>query len=260
MAKYEFKIELEDGKVYKYVPNDLTSDELNDLDFFSMQYKLFELENKFKSDLAINGNIKRVVIINVKNPEFEFNLIINNPYMKNLPQKFEKKDIFRNNHPESVITVDKNSEAYKEMRKFLFDNINSKKDIFFDSIYNRKNNLRDLLEKYVQTIKQEINEEDMIELRKLIQNIENELSVYKTYRGFAVSRKKYEDTAITNVLPINNRRVEVQENYASKPPVFKTTQELVNEYNQEDDEEEFLDEDEYMEMAGGEGNEVVKKY
>ena len=255
MSVFVFSIKTKSGKTYTCEPKELRKFELSDLDRFSMDYTLFDLEEYFKKELNINDQIDKICIINIRKPEIEYSLVKNNDYVRGIINDLSIEKVDREKYSQNVVMINKDNKVYQEMRDYLFTNLDSNSDFFFKSIYTRENFFSNLLKRYASIAKQkDDNIEDSMDKMNLMHEIEKELRIYNNYRGLAISR---EMTKNGNYRFKTQKRQEVVE-----MPIIDY-QDNISTFTSSSDEEvyedyEFITEDEMSKMAG-EGN-AIKGY
>lgn len=193
MAKYMFRVYLHNG-VEDVVPSGLPGTDLHDLDKFvfdcgSYSHFLRSLANEF--GLRVE-DITKVGIYRVKK-NIEFKVPFNNTYLNSaLNALTTKKVVGLHGNRIDAVVVPNTSPSYIEMKKFLLSNIGN--NSFFSDIYTYNNQFQRLLIEYSQALKTNFdNLEDVLNFEELKRRVENELSIYKNYRGLCLARKKYED-------------------------------------------------------------------
>ena len=251
MANYMFKVKLSDESIRFFKPDGLSSYGLCDLDKFSLNYQTYELEDLIQKSLNTNLSISEICIVKEKNVEMEYSLVNNNPYIREVINYLKPKKIYRKNHLENTISIYGDLNSFNEMRDYIFNSINMDSDNFFKNIYNRPNNrLTVLLNSYVSIVKQaSLNGEDNLLLREVINSIEEELRVYKTFRGFAVSRYIYESRVVYGEIKPNNntpKNLRINKYYFNN-----NSYDNRNDNNMSDYEPDlYLTEDELSQMVG----------
>lgn len=252
MAKYCFKVTVNDGNNMGILPSSLSDkSELSDFDNYVYQSGGFlYLCNKLASEL----NIDSVQISDIKISQIrtglDFSPIYVNPYLTDVLSSVKKKSIIGyDNYPLDTIVVSTDSDMYKEMKDYLFYNLEKNSDKFFEEIYVNNNKFSDLLKKYVTLYKIEFpSTDDARELSNLNDKILKGLSIYRNYRSLCKNRYDYENGRVFNA----NRHDEPVTPVVQKSPEYdpsKFVQRPLHEMNQftndnGEEREEFLEIDE----------------
>jgi len=244
MKKYVFKVYIED------YTKEVTIDELQNADLIDMDKYVLErggyisLCQTLAEQLKVQSyDIKKIVILNLRK-KYEYSIITNNQYIKNLLSDNVEKD-----------SITK-SEYYKEMRDYLFKNLESNNyKNFLNNIYTYENNFKLLLTNYSNAYSQVTEtEEERINVSNLRQEVEKKLSEYKNYRGLCICRQKSEENINSNnklkqSLSITlSPAIMTTTKYKLNQPHFLSVTEETEKYNH--DNEEFLDPEEYLMMQG----------
>jgi len=252
MAKYSFKVYLEDGSSRIVIPSTMMETDLYDMDKFACKHGYFELCNIIAKELEINSSIIKNIKIIRNNKDIEFSLITNNEYLLPVLNDLHREKI-KSDRPYQmeVVVISSNNSSCQEMRNYLLNNLRKDSDNFLNNIYNYNNEFSRLLNRYSTLYNNGIvNEENERELRHLEQLISTELRIYKNYRGLCRSRKIYEENRHRPVYKQKNVKVSdvlyTNPNYTLTKE-FKSIKELTQDYNEEY--EEFLDEEEFQSMT-----------
>lgn len=254
MAKYVFKVYTE-GAVNIVTLDELKQADLLDIDRFTIQHGSYiNVTDILAEKLEIlSQEIKRISIFNTRK-EIEFSIVANNKYLRALLSELSdnQKEITKSAH-------------YTEMKEYLFKKLESKnyKD-FLDNIYTYNNKFKVLLSRYGNAYNQgTYTEEERVNVSNLKLEIEKKLSEYKNYRGLCICRQKSEEVRIfsnkqkPSLSIVVRPPVMTSEKIKLKYQEFPTIEEETEMYNQ--DNEEFLDPEEYAMMQGDSESEV-KRY
>lgn len=254
MAKYIFKVYTEDS-IDNVTLDGLQQAELLDIDRFIIQNGGYiNLANILAEKLEIPlRDIKRISILNTRK-DIEFSIAANNKYLKKLLSELSDNQNIINR-----------SSSYLEMKEYLFQNLESKNyEDFLDNVYTYRNKFKMLLSRYGNVYNQgTYSEEERLNVSNLKQEIEKKLSNYKNYRGLCICRQKSEEFRFSSnkqkpSLNITVRpAVMTKETFKLKQQEFPTIEDETERYNQ--DNEEFLDPEEYAMMQGDSESEV-KRY
>lgn len=254
MAKYCFKLYLNDGSYKMVIPSSLDENqtELSDLDKFVYNcggsFKLHEL---LADELNIEfSQIDTISIFQVKTGK-EYSVIINNPYLSQAITSVNKKIVkgYQNYDMETMV-VSNNSSSYLEMEKYLFNHIESDYQYFLTEIYKYNNQFTRLLYQYGDAYHQKsYNEEELRNLQEQKDKIKQGLSIYKNFRSLCKSRYENEKrygTPISKKTPLKEEIVKysIPEYHEENFP--HASLEELNQYTNKigEEKEEFLDMDE----------------
>ena len=211
-----YKIIMENGdEISSFVPESLkkTDQDMFYFDYFAYACKDANTFYKQIKKLASikDGEIKSVIDYkrDKNNRDYNpYNIVFDNPYLKraldanyetgkynNIKRK-KVRVLGKNVFDDDVVVIDKNTELYNEMCNYLFDNLRNNKDVFFKSIYNRKNDYSIILKQYAELYesveKETASGEEINELAIKERDIKDHLSKYKTFRSLAICRYNYE--------------------------------------------------------------------
>lgn len=254
MAKYCFRVYLNDGSSRLIKPSMIDDDSNSLLDMDKFVYKCGDSFN-FLNVLALELGIKFGEIDKVKifqpSKEIEFSLVDNNPYLTPVLLTTTKRKIYNyKNYEMNTMAVPINSDSYIDMKKYLFKNIQDDHNFFLNEVYKYNNEFAKLLHQYGTIYNQGFHqEEDLRNISSLKEKIEAGLSIYKNYRGVCKARYDFEkNITYSQKTTTNNNVVE----YNHPIPEYKekeVTQEDINDYNQfinylGEEKEEFLDNEE----------------
>ena len=202
--KYFFRIHLNSNNIIDCIPKGYEEKTLIDYDKFTTKddYKRFLEKATTMIEKTIH-DIKYVTIGATKNNNkteiYEYSLINNNPYMENIFDYIEPKevDMFGTNKYKSRRTVISNtSPNYEEMKDYIFDRIKDKtktktKELLNDVLKN-DSSFKEALDQYSKVYYDSYSNEDQKERTRLETCIKDELTDYKTYRKLSVARYSFE--------------------------------------------------------------------
>ena len=248
------------GGFRPYVPKNFSEDNANELLYFDYLTCLAGDPEVFyakmvKDDKRLAGlNISKVTIgLREAESFFEYKPIYDNPYIEEILKVEKKTFVYLKANKNSSKKTDKmtivvESRPFASMKDYILGYLNDKdrSELFFRRIFRSKNSFSELLRRYSITyLTHEGTNEDMMEVSRLEREIENNLKEYKNFRAIAKARYEYE-IKLTKA----DKRVREKEERLKAD---------VREYNDDydgEEQEEFLDEREYEEMAG-EGNKLL---
>lgn len=241
--KYLFKIILDNSEEIIIEPNILENN-LENIDKYvseqgSMQFFLYDLCKKNN----IEHEIKDIKIITKPVSKYEYSIINNNKYLTPALYHLETKSIKLMNEKFSrtnTTVISTNSEEFKEMYNYLLDSLKIEGENFLKKIYTNKNELSNLINMYLESLKNKFTVEDEENIKILKNELKNALSIYKNYRSMCIARYMYEKKLEKNSF---GQFVEIDENNGIR---YKNI--YVNDLGEE--KEEFLDSDEINESYG----------
>lgn len=274
--KYAFKVNLDNGQTETLIPDGYEDKELSDFDMYVLKYGgKNSFIGKVCNTLGVTRSMIKEVIINSRS-DFGYNLIEENPYFKDIYDNLKEEDTYgAKNYQKKEVVITGNSANFRDMRDYLFYNLRKNGNTLINEIYTRNTELRRLLEKYVSIYNPlSYSEEDNRNINTLERQIVDTLSIYRNYRGMAVSRYNYENSKSNTNIYISNeelkkeKEIEKYNKYRNSLiekarkqelddniDIDVITKERTEDYNQDYD--EYLTEDEYNQMAGA-GN-VIKR-
>ena len=212
--------------------------------------------NKKESD------IRKVKIGYIKGNELkkdteviEYNLINNNPYMKDIFKYIEPKKVSMygtNKYKSERIVISNTSPNYEEMKDYIFDTLKNDSKVLLDEVLkykDSKDTFKDALDTYQGTYYDIDELADQEEKVKLERAIKNELTDYYRFRSMSVARFSYEE---------KKRMKEVYEQLGKKYDELDTIENKINEYKTTHP-DSFIPEteEEYNMMADGPDGKVL---
>lgn len=257
MAKYQFSVILNDNSQHEVTLEELENAKLYDIDNFIMKIGYSKLSRLLANELSIDFlKIEYIAIVNSKNKNIRFSIINKNEYLEPVFYDIYTREMQRYTKTyrslETVISND--NEAFKEMYKYLLNELRSNPQKFLTSIYKYQNNFSNLLHQYGMSYQNNSNtEEEQRNIEELERQIKEELSIYKNYRGLCIARSKAKSSFYTL-----NKSNPITESKKAKPIIKSTptiieepkmTQDDANDLNQfvnlvGEEKEEFLEPDE----------------
>ena len=234
-------------------------DRLIDIDCFTNGIDRWILNSLLSPHIDLNtiNQIKDYQIA-IRGKSFCYSVLFQNPYLKEVFSTNSYSRGYRDAYIES------SSRVYTEMLKFLFKDLDTGGKQFLTN-YSYKNELMDIVKRYL-SFYVETNE-DLVEKEKLKSEILKTIKNYKTFRSLCIYRnnldknKGYFNPMIKNS-KVKNLRVSESEfitsqNYHVKKeePKRSSTTIVSVWYNDSGEErEEFLEEDEIIQMGKNYGN------
>lgn len=251
MAKYCFKVYLDDDTSVRIVPFNLGSDGVDLAEIDKFVYKCndsFSLQSVLASELGIGfERIKKISILQPKK-NIEFSIIRNNPYLDSVLTTVRRKKITNyQNYEMDAVVVSSDNKSYIDMKKYLFENIEADYKFFLNEIYKYNNEFAKLLYRYGSVYNQGLySEEDVRSINELKIKIEIGLSIYKNYRGLCKARYEYEKKYFS---PYKNKPTRQLTEIKLSNPEYKekeftqTDLNYLNQYTNDlgEEREEFLD-------------------
>lgn len=262
MAKYSYEVTLKTGEIKLVVPEKLATGNLADFDrFIEGIGGTIKFEQYISDKLGISCfDIKGIKILgNTK--QIHFALMNGDQYLAPVLNDLKVKAIsIPGRYSKTTTTVSTENPAYKEMKKYLYDNIRGDYNYFLSQVYTLNNQFSRLLNSYGYSYQQRMctSEEDDRNIADLETQINQELSVYKNYRGLCRYRTLAETKMDKHIKkgPINNLTIKPDVKVLT-PYTFDKDEEVAKQtvsYNQEYD--EFLEPDEYEKMLGDSYNKL----
>lgn len=256
MAKYCFRVYLNDGSSILMKPSMIDNESNSLLDMDKFVYKCgdyFNFLNILSSELEIKFNEIDKVKIFESSKELEFSIVNDNPYLTPVLLTTTKRKVYNyKNYEMNTMVVPINNSSYIDMKNYLFENIQGDCSYFLNEVYKYNNEFARLLNQYGILYNQGLyQEEDLRNINNLKDKIEIGLSIYKNYRGLCKARYDFEKR-VTHLTQISKNNKQKQEPYNNSIPEYKekeVTQEDINNFNQfinylGEEKEEFLDSDE----------------
>lgn len=267
--KYYYKIYFNDGQTKKFTDKALVGKNLPDLDKFSFttEYQA-DIERGCQEMNLSTSKIDKVTIIHEKDRGVptEYSMIGKNPYFYDIYNNLTTQEVWGYNHAyranKDIISTE--SEAYKEMRDYLLNQLKRNADNFFKNVYKYDDKFKEVLVKYARSYTSDVAEEEeyrnIFELEKAIRYY---LTFYKNFRKVATRRYKYElygnypkQPEPVEVKPLTkeaeaHRQKMMDSYYDRRDTVSYKTREFNEKY------EEFLEPDEYPQMNGNTGGKVL---
>ena len=260
---YFYRIYFNDGQTKNFTDKEVVGKNLPDLDKFSLtQTFQVDLERGCQDVMLLSSNIARITIVHKKdkgNPT-EYSILGKNPYFYDVYDHLSEQEVWGYNHNYKVNKdiISNESEAYRDMRTYLLEQLKRNSRAFFTEIYKYDDKFKEVLVKYANSYSDNVTEEEeyrnIIELEKAVSYY---LSFYKNFRKLAVRRYKYEkygnypkQTYRPEAIKFTKEELEARQRilnqfYAEADSISKK----LNEFNEKYD--EFIEPDEYDQMTGG---------
>ncbi len=246
MAKYAFVVYLPNKEKKLIFLKELEKANLQEMDLFVLMHGKNEVEEMLAKELNVPiQSIEKVGILQIRK-SIEFSLCLGNQYLTPILTNMMEDHKLLTTHP-----------ICQQMKDYLFRYLHSEDyRTFLEKIYYYDNQFHFLLERYCMIYHQTfLGEEEENELKKYENKILDGFKIYKNYRGLCICRKRWEEKAISVILPKTVSNLKVSSHLSGNlyhlsdsRYTYLSMQERASIYNREYD--EYLSPEEYAMMQG----------